>query len=354
MGSRRLVLLMVGYLVGRRHSTAPAADRAGAGGGPRMPDPAQVPGIDADTPAQIPAAGWRQVVRRAWRESKEDGVPLIAAGVAFWAFVALFPALIAAVTLYGLVADPDQVRKQVEQVFTALPEESAALIRDQLLEITRTSDRALGVGLVVSLLGALFTASGGVANLVKAINMAYDEEETRGFVKLRLVALLFTLGSIVFVAVAVGLIAVLPAVLDDIGLGSTAQVVVGVLRWVGLVAFVAVALAVLYRYAPDRNAPRFSWVSLGATVATVLWVLGSVAFSLYVSTFGKYSETYGTLAGVVVLLLWLFLTAFVVLLGAEINSEAEQQTARDSTVGPPEPLGERDAVKADSIPSPAD
>ena len=146
----------------------------------------------------------------------------------------------------------------------------------------------------------------------------------------------------------------LPVVLDQLGLGGVGRAVVGVLRWAGLLVFVIAALAVLYRFAPDRNDPRFSWVTLGATVATLLWILGSAGFSLYVGNFSSYGKTYGALAGVVVLLLWLFLTAFVVLFGAEVNAEAEQQTAQDSTVGRPEPLGSRDAVKADTVPSPGD
>jgi membrane protein len=350
------VVAAAGYVVGRRRGRTAAASPAtpAAEQGTPIPGPEQVPGIEAETPAQIPATGWRQVVRRAWRETGADGIPLLAAGVAFYSFLALFPALIAAVTLYGLIADPGQVEEQIRSLSEALPSESATLIADQLREITSTSERALGVGLVVSVLLALFTASGGVANLIKAINLAYDEEETRGFARVRALALLLTLGAIVFMVVAVGLVAVLPVVLDEIGLGGVGQAVVGVLRWVGLVLFMTGALAVLYRFAPDRNDPRFSWVTLGAAVATLLWILGSVGFSVYVDNFGSYGETYGALAGAVVLLLWLFLTAFVVLFGAEINAEAEQQTAQDSTVGRPEPLGSRDAVKADSVPSPDD
>jgi membrane protein len=350
------VVAAAGYAVGRRRGLAAAASPATPAQekGVPIPGPEQVPGIEAETPAQIPAAGWRQVLRRAWRETRADGIPLLAAGVAFYSFLALFPALIAAVALYGLIADPVQVEEQIRSLSEALPAESATLIADQLRDITTTSDRALGVGLVVSVLGALFTASGGVANLIKAINLAYDEEETRGFARLRAIALVLTLGAIVFMVVSVGLVAVLPVVLDEVGLGSVGQAVVGVLRWVGLLVFVIGVLAVLYRFAPDRNDPRFSWVTLGAAVATLLWILGSVGFSVYVSNFGSYGETYGALAGAVVLLLWLFLTAFVVLFGAEINAEAEQQTAEDSTVGRPEPLGSRDAVKADSVPSPDD
>ena len=349
------VLAAAAYLVGRRRGrrAASPATPAAEERVPPIPGPEQVPGIQAGTPAQIPPAGWRQVVRRAWRETKADGIPLLAAGVAFYSFLALFPALIAAVALYGLVADPAEVEEQIRTLYEALPAESATLIADQLRDITTTSDGALGVGLVVSVVFAVFTASGGVTNLIKAINQAYDEVETRSFVRLRAIALALTLGAITFMVVSVGLVAVLPVVLEGVGLGG-GRVVVGVLRWVGLVIFVTGALAVLYRFAPDRDDPRFSWVSIGAAVATLLWILGSVGFSVYVGNFGSYGETYGALAGVVVLLLWLFLTAFVVLFGAEINAEAEEQTAEDSTVGPPRPLGSRNAVKADSIPSPGD
>jgi membrane protein len=309
-----------------------------------------VPGGDASRPTQIPAAGWKQVLLRTKDEVKKNNVPLLAAGVAFFGFVALFPALIAGVTLYGLVADPQQVEQQIEGLTSALPEEAASLLGGQLQEIASGSEQALGIGLAVSLFGALFAASAGVQNLIKAVNIAYDEEETRGWFKLRGLALLLTLGAVVFLAGAVALIAVLPVVLEAIGIGGAALVGVQVARWAALIGFVLVALAVVYRYAPDRDDPRFSWVGLGSVVATVLWVLGSAGFSLYVSNFGSYGETYGALAGVVVLLLWLYLTSFIILLGAEINSETEHQTGRDTTKGPELPMGERDAVKADTMP----
>jgi membrane protein len=312
---------------------------------------ADVPGGGADTPTQIPAQGWKQVLLRTKQQVKEDNVPLLAAGVAFYAFLALFPALIAAVTVYGLVADPAQVEEQIATVSETLPQEAASLLSEQMREIASSSSSALGWGLLASLAGALFSASGGVQNLVKAVNIAYDEEETRGFLKLRGLALLLTLGAVVFVVGAVGLVAVLPVVLESTGLGAAATFGVQVVRWVGLVAFVRVALAIVYRYAPDRDNPKFRWVGLGSTVATVLWVLGSVAFSLYVSNFGSYGKTYGALAGVVVLLLWLWLTSLIILVGAEINSETELQTAKDTTQGQEQPMGDRRAVKADTVPS---
>ncbi len=318
----------------------------------RIPTPDEVPGVDAERPSQIPAAGWKQILRRALRETKEDNIPMLAAGVAFFGFLALFPGLIAAVTLYGLVADPAQVQEQISGLTQALPGESAQLLQDQARDVASQPERGLGVGLVVSLLVALVSASGGISNLIKAVNIAYDEQETRSFLKRRAAALLLTLCSVVFLAVAVGLITVVPVVMDRLGLDAAGRFAVQVLRWGGLVVFVLVALALVYRYAPDRDNAKLRWVGLGSAVATALWLLGSALFSLYVTSFGKYGETYGALAGVVVLLLWLFLTAFIVLLGAEINSEMEHQTARDTTHGPPQPMGQRGAVKADTVAGP--
>ncbi len=307
------------------------------------------PGDDAKNPAQIPARGWLQVTKRAFAEGKADNVPILAGGVAFFAFLALFPAMIAALTLYGQVADPTTVADQIAQIAQLLPETARPLIVDQLNSIAQGSGGALGIGLIVSLLAAIWSASGGTMNLIKATNVAYDEEENRGFLKLRGIALLLTLGAVVFVLLAVALVAVVPVVLEALGLAGFALVIAQVLRWVLLVALVIAALAIVYRVAPDRDAPRLAWVSTGAIVATVLWVIGSVAFSLYVSNFGSYNKTYGALAGVIVLMLWLYLTSYVVLLGAEINAESEKQTSQDSTVGPEQPMGERGAEAADGV-----
>ncbi len=318
---------------------------------PPVPSPAQIPGGEADSPTQIPAQGWKQVLLRTKEQIKEDNIPLLAAGVAFYAFIALFPALIAAVTVYGLVADPEQVEEQIGSFSEALPKEAASLLTEQLTSIAGGSSSALGWGLLLSLGGALFAASGGMQNLIKAVNIAYDEEETRGFVKLRGLALALTLGAIVFIVVAIGLVAVVPVVLEATGLGAAGRIAAQIARWAGLVVFVLIALGVIYRFAPDRDNPKLKWVGLGSAVATLLWIIGSAAFSLYVSNFGKYGETYGALAGVVILLLWLWLTSLIILIGAEINSETEQQTAKDTTQGPEKPMGQRRAVKADSMPS---
>jgi membrane protein len=311
---------------------------------------AAIPGVEAERPTQIPKRGWLQIVKRAWKEAKTDNISLVAAGVAYYAFLALFPTLIAAVLLYGLIASPQDVQQQVDKIGTALPAEAQSLLSEQMSTIAATNSGALGIGLVIALLGALWSASGGVNGLITAINIAYDETETRGFIKMRGLSIALTIGAILFFIVAVVLIAVVPAVADAIGLGALGRLLAEVLRWALLIAAVLVALALLYRIAPDRDAPQFKWVSIGSIVATAIWIVASLAFSLYVDNFGNYAKTYGSLAGVVILLLWLYVTSFIVLFGAEINAEAEQQTVKDTTRGEPKPLGERGAVKADSTP----
>jgi membrane protein len=307
-------------------------------------------GNQADSPTQIPARGWRQVLRRAIHQSQQDNISLLAAGVAFFGFLALFPALIALVTLVGLVADPEQITQQVQSFTAGLPQASRQLIADQLTAITHSSDGALTTGLVISLLVALWSASSGTSNLMSAVNIAYKEKETRSFLKLRAVALLLTVGTVVFLALTLALIAIVPVVLHAVPLGPLGTVLAQVVRWALLIALIITGLAVLYRVAPDRDPAKFRWVTVGSTVAALLWLLGSAGFSLYVNFFGNYNKTYGALAGVIVLLLWLYLTCYIVLLGAEIKAEAELQTARDSTVGKPQPMGQRGAVVADTMP----
>jgi membrane protein len=289
------------------------------------------------------------VLKRVKAEVKEDNVSLLAAGVAFYAMLAIFPAIIAVVTVYGMVADPAQVEKQVGELTRSLPAGADELLTHQLTNVVNAGRQALSIGLVISLLALLWSVSSGVQGLIKSLNVIYDEKETRGFVKLRGLSLLLTLGAIVVAVVALALITVFPGVIDGLGLGQAGQLAASVARWVVLAVLVLLALGVVYRLGPDRANPRWRWVSPGAVVALVLWLLGSVGFSYYVDNFGKYNQTYGALAAVIILLLWLFLSAFAVLLGAELNAETERQTARDTTTGPERPPGERGAEVADDI-----
>lgn len=308
-------------------------------------------GREAHKPSEIPARGWRDVGKRVLAESKDDNVPLLAAGTAFYAILAIFPAIIAMVTLWGLVADADQIQEQITSLTSALPEEAATILGDALTSAVTNSSSALSITLVIGLATALYSASGGMAGMVKGINLAYDEKETRSFFKVRGLALVLTFGALVVGLVSIGLIAVLPAILDSLGLGPVGEFFARWLRWPVLAVLVVVGLGVLYRYAPDREHPKFSWVTWGAGIATLLWLIGSGLFSLYVTNFGDsgYTRTYGTMAGIIILLLWLFLTGFIVLLGAEINAELERQTRRDTTTGAEQPMGERRAAAADTV-----
>ena len=327
-------------VVSSQHSSAERVNR----------DLQDIPGSHADRPSEVPPRGWWQIVRRAWAEAKSDQVPLLAAGVAFYAFLAMFPAMIAAITLYGLLAEPATVARQASELTASLPADAASVITGQLEAVSQNPQQSLGLGLLASVALALWSASGGVGNIVTAVNIAYDEEETRGFIRRKALALILTLGAITFIVFTIAFVAVAPVMLDNIASEGVARWGLEAARWALLIAGVTATLAVVYRYAPDRDDAQFRWVSVGAVTATLIWLLASLGFSLYVDNFSSYSKTYGTLAGVVVLLLWLWITNFVVLLGAEINAEAEQQTVRDTTTGPEKPLGQRGAVKADSLP----
>jgi membrane protein len=306
-------------------------------------------GREAERPSEIPPRGWFAILKRTKAEVKDDNVTLLAAGVAFYAMLAIFPAIIAVVTVYGMVADPNQVESQVNEFAKGLPSGADQLLTEQLNNVVNAGRQSLSIGLALSLLAVLWSASGGVQGLVKGLNLVYDERETRGFLKLRGLSLLLTLGAIVVAVVALALIAVFPAVIDDLGLGRAGELAASIGRWVVLALLVLTAIAIVYRFGPDRANPRWRWVSWGAVVALVVWLLGSVGFSWYVDNFGKYNQTYGALASVIILLLWLFLSAFAVLVGAELDAEIERQTARDTTTGPERPLGERDAEVADTV-----
>jgi len=263
-----------------------------------------------------------RVLISAWKRSSHDQVPLLAAGVAFYGFLALFPAIIAGVLLYGLVASPATVAEQSEQLTDALPSDAASLLAGQMESITSTAGGSLGIGLVVSLALALWSASGGVGNLLTATNQAFGCEESRSFIRRKAIALGLTLGAIVFVVIAIGLVAVAPAVFDAVDDIAPLRWLLEITRWVLLLLVIASALTVLYRVAPDRDGahtPRE-----GVIAATIIWLAASLGFSLYVDNFGSYGKTYGTLAGVVALLLWLWISAYAVLFGAELEAVIDQ------------------------------
>jgi membrane protein len=298
---------------------------------------------------QVPPRGWKDVLARTRAEMKADNVSLLSAGVAFYALLALVPGLVALVSIYGLAADPADVAEQVRDSLAAAPAEARDLVESQLTAITEGDGTSVSLGALVGIVIALWSASSGMRHLMAAINLAYDETEGRGWFRTRLISLGLTVGSVLFLVVAFGLVTLLPALLSETPLGDAARLTLNILRWPLLAVGLLVGLATLYRYAPDRESPRWSWVSPGAIVAAVLWLAGSVAFSIYAANFSSYNETYGSLGAVVILMMWLYLTAFAVVAGAELNAELERQTAVDTTDGAPLPLGERGAKVADTV-----
>jgi membrane protein len=263
--------------------------------------------------------------------------------------VALFPALAALVSLYGLVLDPAQVQRQVDAMAGVLPKQALEMLDSELHSLISASSGTLGFSAGIALVIALWSASRGMSGLINALNIAYEEKETRGFFKLNLLALLLTVALMVGGVVIIALVAVLPAALQFLPLGDAAKWLALVLEWPLLMAVVLVGLAVLYRYAPNRDKPKWRWVSPGAIAAVVLWVAASIAFTVYVANFNSYDKTYGSLGGVIILLTWLYISALVVLLGAVINAQSEKQTRKDSTQGPPAPMGARGANAADTL-----
>lgn len=322
---------MVGLDNKRHESTSPGRGRA------------------ADAPSEFPTEGWKDVAVRVKNEISDDHTVLAAAGVAFFAFLALIPALAALVSIAGLVTTPSEAAERIERLLGGLPEEAKDLLASQLESMAGQDGGSLSIGLVTAIALSLWSASGGMGHLIEAINVAYDEHDDRGFLSRKALSLVLTIGAILFLAAALVGLAALPTLLNTSALPSAAQTVLQILFWPVLVVGFAGGLAVLYRFGPDRAQPEWRWVSWGAAMAVVLWIIASVGFRIYTANFGSYGETYGSLAAVVVLMLFLFITSFVILLGAQINSEMEHQTARDTTEGPDEPLGHRDAVMADTI-----
>ena len=324
---------------------------AGTGPGPGAGEPAvgpdSAPGRTAVVPGQIPARAWRLVLRRVGRRVLADRLPVLSAGIAFFAVLSIAPVLLTALSVYGAVNTPEQALRQLSRVSRVLPPALEDLVADQLTTITAASTQVLTVQGLTALLVALWTATAAMTYLIDALCIAYHEEETRGFGRRIGLALVFVLGSALL----------LGAVLAVAGVGTRAvadapgavRVVAQLLAWPALAVLMVLSLGVLYRFAPDRKGARWRWVSWGACGATVLWLAASVGIFAYVQSLGTYETTYGSLAGVAISMFWLWVTVLLVILGAEVNAEAERQTERDSTVGPEEPLGERGAVVADSV-----
>ncbi|MBA1159122.1 YihY/virulence factor BrkB family protein [Microvirga mediterraneensis] len=306
-------------------------------------------GRQADTPAAIPAKGWKDILWRTYEEFGQDRLMSVAAGVTYYALLALFPALAALVSLYGLFADPATIRDNLVTLSSVLPGGAIDLIGEQVSRIASASGGALGLSFFVGLAVSLWSANAGMKAIFDALNIVYDEEEKRSFLWLNVQSLTFTLGAIAFLLLALAGIVILPVVLDFVGLRSSVEWLLSLMRWPILLAAVILGLAVLYRYGPSRDKARWTWVTPGSLVAAVLWLVASMLFSWYVANFGSYNETYGSLGAVIGFMTWIWISGVVVLLGAEINAEMEHQTAKDTTTGPDRPMGQRGATMADTL-----
>lgn len=304
-------------------------------------------GAAADAPLDIPLAGWIDILRRTYHEVGRDRVQAVAAGVTFYGLLALFPALTAFVSLYGLMADVGTIADEMARLQGLLPAGATEFLGDQVKRISSGGGTKLGFAFIIGLALAIWSANAGVKAIFDALNVAYGEDEKRGFIKLNLVSLAFTVGILGFLLVAIGAIAVIPVLLDEIYLGNSAEWLISLGRWPALIGILMLGLAVLYRFGPSRDEAQWSWVSPGAVFAACAWLVGSLLLSWYVANFEDYNRTYGTIGAVIGLLMWMWLSATIVLIGAELNSEAERQTDKDTTRGPPMPIGLRGADAAD-------
>lgn len=305
-------------------------------------------GRNATHPLQIPWRGWQDILWRTYTEMFADRLLSIAGGVAFFVLLSIFPAVTALVSAYGLFLDDATIANNLNLMQDVVPANVLDLIRDQVVHIA-SSGRALGAGFAFGILVSLWSAMSGVKAVIDALNVIYEQREQRSFFRLNLVALAFTLGGFALFLTCLAAVVALPLVLASIGYAGATATVLRIVRWPALLLALLIGLAVLYRYAPNRRTPRWQWVSVGSIFAAVTWLVGSYLFSWYLANFANYNATYGSLGAAVGLMIWLWMSAVVVLLGAELNAEIEHQTARDSTVGAEKPLGARGAVMADTV-----
>jgi len=306
-------------------------------------------GRGATTPSDIPARGWKDILLRVYANVSRHRVMALAAGMTYYSILAIFPAIAALVAVYGLFADPSTIARHLDQLGGFLPGGAIDIAGEQLTRVTSKGSQTLGLTFVVGLGVSMWSANAAMKALFDTLNIIYGEEEKRGFVKLNAVSLSFTVGAVVFVLLALGSIVVIPVILGYIGLSNAGDLLLRIGRWPAMYLVIGLALAIIYRYGPSREAPQWRWITWGSAIAALLWLAVSGLFSWYASKFGKFNETYGSLGAVIGFMTWLWISAIVILLGAEIDAEMEHQTARDTTTGSPKPLGTRGARMADTV-----
>ncbi len=331
-------------------NTKPGAAKPGATkAASREPDVAR-PGVDAAAPQEIPLGGWWQIAKRMVSKFGENELLAEAASVTFFALLALFPAITAIVSIYGLFADRATIEEKLNVASGFVPSGGMEIIRDQVHRLTQTPAGGLSVGAIVGLLAALWSANQGSKAMFGALNAVYGERESRGFVKLTITSLTFTLCTVVVLVAAIAAIVVLPLAFNALGIGgSEVDLIARIGRWPATILLLILALSLLYRFGPSRTPARWRWVTWGGTFAALAWVALSAGFSWYVSNFGNYNKTYGSLGAIIGFMTWIWLSATVLLAGGQLNAEMEAQTERDSTVGGEKPVGARKAQAADTV-----
>ncbi|SHG62475.1 membrane protein [Salegentibacter echinorum] len=306
-------------------------------------------GHEAEKPSEIPAKGWIDIGKRTISQISDDNIQIVSAGVAFYFFMALFPAILAMVNIYSLVIEPATIREHFSVLSNILPATAYDLITGILEPLLKQPESTIGWSLLLSILISLWSANKGTSALFEGINIAYDEKDKRGFIKKTGLTFIFTIGAILLFVLCILVLVFYPAFIDRLNISQAMESFIGWIRWIVIAALFVFGMGMLYKKAPDRDDPETRWLSWGAVLSTVLWLAGSMLFSWYVDNFGSYDKVYGSFAAVIILLLWLFISAFIVLIGAEINSEMEHQTRRDTTIGEDKPMGKRNAYHADHV-----
>ena len=307
-------------------------------------------GHQATSPTEMPKAAWKDIASRTWQRVWDDNVGLVAAGVAFYAFFALLSLLAMIVLVYGLMADVKALVDTMRALTAILPTDVAALIGDQLLQAMKSSEGYKGLGILIAFAVALYGGTNGASSIITALNIAYEEKEKRSLWRFYLVAIAMTLSAVMLALLALVGVTLASSLETVVPHASPALVAAGKLvSYAFLVLIAAAVAATLYRYGPSRERARWTWITPGSLFTAVTWLVLTILFGVWVTAVSDYSRTYGSLGAVVGLLTWMYLSAYVFLLGAELNSEIEHQTAKDSTTGRPEPLGERGAWAADNV-----
>lgn len=324
---------------------------------PQMSDGAHAPtslvsddhGRQAASPSEIPSKGWKDILLRVYGNISKHRILALAAGMTYYSILAIFPAIAALVAMYGIFSDPTTIAKHLDQLGGFAPGGAIDIAREQLTRVASKGSQTLGFTFLIGLATSLWSANAAMKSLFDTLNIVHGEEEQRGFIKLNAISFGFTIGGVAFLLLALGSIVVVPVLLSYVGLSNAGDFLVRVGRWPAMYLIITFALAVIYRFGPSRETPRWRWITWGSAIASLLWLGVSGLFSWYAANFGKFNETYGSLGAVIGFMTWLWISAIVILIGAELDAETEHQTACDTTTGSPKPMGARGARVADTV-----